>query len=102
MATGGEDQQVAKVDPGVVESRWGKSRRVESSRVYEEEDTVDDRLLKKLKNWIIHDHLENLARHLGFTQAEISAIMADNKSSAEQIFQVNIMFLLPSPNKMNE
>ena len=49
MATGGKNRQVAKVDPGVVESRWRQSRRMESSRVYEEDDTVDDKLLNKTK-----------------------------------------------------
>ena len=92
MATGGRDQQVARVDPGRVESTWRLSRRVESCRVYEEDDRVDDKLLNKLKGFIIRDHLGTLARHLDFTQADISAIMADNKSSSEQIFEVNIMY----------
>ena len=77
MATGGQDQQVARVESGRdqqvarreprVMSRWEEARRVESCRVYEEDDKIDEKLLNQLKGWIMYNRLGDLARHLGFT-----------------------------------
>ena len=64
---------------------------MESSRVYEEDDKVDEKLLNQLKGWIMYNRLGDLARHLGFTYAEISRIM-ELKNPEEQIFKVIFIF----------
>ena len=85
MATGGRDQWVAKMKSGRdqqvarvefrVESRWAAARWVESSRIYEEDNTVDEGLLNQLKGWIMYNRLPTLTRHLGFKDTEITRIM---------------------------
>ena len=93
MATGGRDQQVARVEPRV-ESRWAAARRVESSRVYEEDDTVDEGLLNQLKGWIMYNRLPTLARHLGFTEAEITRIILQESTPEDRIFKVSFLLFV--------
>ena len=60
-----------------------------SNNIYQEMDRVDEKLVNELKSWIMYDRLEMLARHLCFTQAQISTIMTDTTSPERQIFKVN-------------
>ena len=59
-----------------------------SGRVYEEDDTLDMKLLNQVKNWIFYGQLERLARNLGFSRAEISCIITQYFRPEQQIFQV--------------
>ena len=60
-----------------------------SDRLYEEDDVLDERLLNQISKWIMYNRLPSLARHLGFSDAEISRIMIASRDPEEQCFQVN-------------
>ena len=59
-----------------------------SDRLYEEDDRVDERLLNQISKWIMYNRLPSLARHLGFSDAEISRVMFASRDPEEQCFQV--------------
>ena len=59
-----------------------------SERLYEEDDRVDERLLNQMSKWIMYNRLPSLARHLGFSDAEISRVMFASRDPEEQCFQV--------------
>ena len=59
-----------------------------SDRLYEEDDLLDERLLNQISKWIMYNKLPSLARHLGFSDAEISIIMFGHHDPEEQCFQV--------------
>ena len=67
-----------------------------SDRLYEEDDVLDERLLNQTSKWIMYNRLPSLARHLGFSDAEISRIMFASKDPEEQCFQVNGLSQLKS------
>ena len=62
----------------------------EESRIYKEDDEVDEFLLNKLSYWILYDYLPSLGRDLGIPQAELSKVLAAPHSPTEQCFQVNV------------
>ena len=59
-----------------------------SERLYEEDDVLDERLLNQISKWIMYNRLPSLARHLGFSDAEITRIMFASRDPEEQCFQV--------------
>ena len=59
-----------------------------SDRLYEEDDRLDERLLNQISKWIMYNRLPSLARHLGFSDAEISRIVFTHQDPEEQCFQV--------------
>ena len=59
-----------------------------TGHVYEEDDTLDWRLLNQISKWIMYNRLPSLARHLGLSDAEISRIIAPDRTAEEQCFQV--------------
>ena len=59
-----------------------------SERLYEEDDRLDERLLNQISKWIMYNQLPALARHLGFSDAEISRIIFASRDPEEQSFQV--------------
>ena len=52
------------------------------------DDIVDDRLLNLFAKFLLYHRLASLARHLGFSDAEISRIMIPSRTPEEQCFQV--------------
>ena len=60
-----------------------------SQRVYEENDNVDDILLKEISKYVFYKQLWSLALDLGIHQTEISA-MAAIKNPGEEIYKVSI------------
>ena len=61
----------------------------EGSRIYSEDDEVDEFLLNQLSRSILHGYLPSLARDLGIPQAEINTVAASHPPR-EQCFQVNV------------
>ena len=59
-----------------------------SERLYEEDDRLDERLLNQISKWIMYNRLPSLARHLGFSDAEINRIVFTSRDPEEQCFQV--------------
>ena len=59
-----------------------------SDRLYEEDDRLDERLLNQISKWIMYNRLPSLARHLGFSDAEITRVMFASRDPEEQCFQV--------------
>ena len=59
-----------------------------ASRLYEEDDCLDENLLNCLSKWILYNRLPSLARDLGISDAEISRIMVASRDPQEQCFQV--------------
>ena len=57
-------------------------------RLYEEDDRLDERLLNQISKWIMFNRLPSLARHLGFSDAEITRVMFASRDPEEQCFQV--------------
>ena len=65
-----------------------------SQRLYEEDDRLDERLLNQISKWIMYNRLPSLARHLRFSDAEISRILFTYQDPEEQCFQVeNIVYV---------
>ena len=65
-----------------------------SERLYEEDDRLDETLLNQISKWIMYNRLPSLARHLGFSDAEISRIVFASRDPEEQCFQVLTSFLI--------
>ena len=62
--------------------------------MYEQDDRLDERLLRQISKWILYHRLPSLARHLGFSGAEISRIIFASRDPDEQCFQVCFSFTL--------
>ena len=56
--------------------------------VFEEDDKLDEKILDQISKWIFYHRLPSLARHLGFSEAEISRIIIPSRTPEEQCFQV--------------
>ena len=63
-----------------------------SQRVYEMNDTCDDRLLNKVSKYIFFDNLWALARDLGVPETEIRELTVANITSHEKIVQASVHF----------
>ena len=63
-----------------------------AQRVYEDNDNVDDTLLKEISNYVFSDKLWSLAIDIGIRQTQISA-MAEIKDPQEKIYKVSIFTL---------
>ena len=62
-----------------------------SDRLYDEDDRLDERLLNQISKWIMYNRLPSLARHLGFSDAEITRVIFASRDPEEQCFQVVIL-----------
>ena len=71
-----------------------------SERLYEEDDVLDHRLLNQISKWIMYNRLPSLARHLGFSDAEITRIMIPHRTPEEHCFQVAILVKTKAGNKI--
>ena len=60
-----------------------------ATRLYEEDDKLDEYLLNQVSKWVLYHRLPSLARDLGISQAQFSRIVGAHSQPEEQIFQVN-------------
>ena len=63
-----------------------------AQRVYEENDIVDNYLLKEISNYVFPEKLWSLAIDIGIRQTEISG-MTDIKDPGEKVYKVGIFAL---------
>ena len=58
------------------------------TRLYEEDDKVDEYLLNQVSKWVLYHRIGALARDLGISQAQFTRIIGAKSEPEEQIFQV--------------
>ena len=63
-----------------------------AQRVYEENDNVDDILLKEISNYVFSDKLWSLTLDIGIRQTQINA-MAEINDPQEKVYKVSIFTL---------